>query len=979
MVMYGLLRRPRLTKGVSMPRAVILTALQLEYLAVRNHLDGAVENVHPEGTVYERGTFGRSDDAWEVLIAQVGMGNQRAALETERALSYFNPHVAMFVGVAGGLKDLNLGDVVAASKVYAYEYGKAGEAFQPRAEIGLASYPLEQRAMQVARDGEWQRLSIPPITGSAPKAIVKPLAAGAQVVASNRSETYKFLRQAYSDAAAVEMEGHGFLEAARATTHVHALVIRGISDLVEGKEQSDSVGWQPKAASHAAAFAFEVLTRFQAGQKSLVKELTSRNSDGTMPKPATKLPSLKARGVPPSRLGSFTGRHGEFAQIHDVLSRKSTSGPVTLAIHGLSGVGKTQLCREYMELHHADYELTYWIAAGEEKEAISSLAQLAADLQLPGFDPQDTLNSSRVALRWLEQNDNWLLIFDNAAPHIVASLLPSRGLGHILVSSNDPHWSSVTNSTIRLLGLSPKDAIQFLKRRTGLVDSDAADRIASAFDYLPLALEQAAAYIETTSIDFNSYEKLLAENRPVLLDKKSRFTEYPESVYSALDLNVYRASENLPHANELLRFVSYLRPHEIPRELMRDAMGMYFEQVREKFDDFIFNELVSSLSRASLIFVKDKMASTHPLVQAFVRDHLTEDTQTTWPEFVLGALANGFPADINDSSTWPQCELLINHVVNVIGLANRRLWDDEAIESLYIRAGSYLHARGREKESCDLLGDALDQLVSRFGADSPEVAKMSNNLLEPLAVLGRSDEALELGHRAVQILTRDQDTLETHIVDFGIICSTIGRIYLHHKNELGSARLWLHRALSIHVSILGESHYTTAIDINNLGKADQNEAEQANARGMFYEAERKMLDAYQRFSQAVRIHRSMLASSDYRLAVALFNLGAVARRLERYTEAEIYLREAVEINDRLQGGATQWDQMDALLYLGRTLSNLGKTSESLVYFDRALEIATSLYGRNDPLVMALKSMRGDAAFDLVRPFFCYYTGYHSRS
>lgn len=250
-----------------MPRAVILTALPVEYLAVSTHLTNTQEEMHPQGTVYERGQFAAGSQTWEVGLVEIGAGNPGAALEAERAIAYFNPDVILFVGVAGGIKDVALGDVVASTKVYGYESGKAEETFRPRPEVGLSAYGLEQRARAEARKTDWlQRL--PSAPSQSPKVYVAPIAAGEKVVASIESEVFQFLRSNYGDAIAVEMEGFGFLNAARANQRIPSMVIRGISDLIYTKTKTDQV-YQEIAARHASAFAFEVLANLNVGSKAI--------------------------------------------------------------------------------------------------------------------------------------------------------------------------------------------------------------------------------------------------------------------------------------------------------------------------------------------------------------------------------------------------------------------------------------------------------------------------------------------------------------------------------------------------------------------------------------------------------------------------------------------------------------------------------------------------------------------------------------
>ena len=240
--------------------AVILTAIPPEYAAVRAHLRDVSEVVHPKGTVYEKGSFPCSNGtSWSVMLVEIGPGNPSAALETERAVTFFKPGVLLFVGVAGGVKDVRLGDVVAATKVYGYESGKATDTFQPRPHVGESSYAMIQRARAEARKEQWLRRLQGGFQDEPPRVYIAPIAAGEKVLSSKRSEVFKFLRQHYGDAIAVEMEGRGFLQAAQANEEVKALVVRGISDLIDGKAHADRQGFQDQAARAASAFAFRVL------------------------------------------------------------------------------------------------------------------------------------------------------------------------------------------------------------------------------------------------------------------------------------------------------------------------------------------------------------------------------------------------------------------------------------------------------------------------------------------------------------------------------------------------------------------------------------------------------------------------------------------------------------------------------------------------------------------------------------------------
>lgn len=244
----------------------MITALPLEFRAIISYLSNLEDIEHPQGTIYSKGQFTGEKSSWEVLVAEIGKNNPVAAQETERAISFFKPNVALFVGISGGVKDVMIGDVVAADKVYYYESGKwaTGQSgspeFYPRPSVHNSGYRLVEQAKALARKDEWQSLLDSNDRDPKPSAFVGPLAAGESVIASKSSEIYNLILKTYGDSIAIAMEDFGFLRAAYANPDVQALVIRGISDLIDKKSEADSKGWQDKAARRASAFAFKVLS-----------------------------------------------------------------------------------------------------------------------------------------------------------------------------------------------------------------------------------------------------------------------------------------------------------------------------------------------------------------------------------------------------------------------------------------------------------------------------------------------------------------------------------------------------------------------------------------------------------------------------------------------------------------------------------------------------------------------------------------------
>ncbi|MFD7513822.1 purine phosphorylase [Streptomyces niveus] len=232
---------------------VILTALNLEYQAVRKKLAGPHVHRHERGTRFEVGTV--QGTSCRVALGLTNKGNHSAAVIAERAIQEFSPAAVLFVGVAGALWDTaKLGDVVMATHVYAYHGGTSeDDGLKARPRVWEAAHGISQLGSHLARVNDWADET----SGRrrAPQVRFGAIAAGEVVQNSKISAEARWIRQHYNDALAIEMEAAGVAQAGH-LNGAPVAIIRGISDRADGTKSSEKDrNWQPRAAANAAAFA----------------------------------------------------------------------------------------------------------------------------------------------------------------------------------------------------------------------------------------------------------------------------------------------------------------------------------------------------------------------------------------------------------------------------------------------------------------------------------------------------------------------------------------------------------------------------------------------------------------------------------------------------------------------------------------------------------------------------------------------------
>ncbi|MER5637508.1 FxSxx-COOH system tetratricopeptide repeat protein [Kitasatospora sp. NPDC002227] len=398
----------------------------------------------------------------------------------------------------------------------------------------------------------------------------------------------------------------------------------------------------------------------------------------------------------PQRNPSFTGR----AQVLDELRDQLVGGPTVVlpvpqTLYGLGGVGKTQLALEYAHRYMSHYDLVWWIDAEQTELIAPALAELARRLELPvGDSVNEAAEAAREALRRGQVVSRWLLIFDNAdEPGEIRRYFPGGGSGHILVTSRNQAWSGQAG----VLGVdvfTRGESIEHLRRRTRGLSRHDADRVAEAVGDLPLAVEVAAAWLDTTRTPVDTYVTQLQEEATRALSV-GRPADYPTQVGATWSVSMTRLREQSPAAVRLLQLCAFFAPEPISLDLIySDQMIKSLVRFDEELSDtFMLGKVIQDVGRYALakIDVGSSSLQVHRLVQAVVRDEMSEDERVEAMHEVHRILVGARPklGDTDNPANWPTFDKIWPH----LSPSRARDCDERETRELLIDRVRYLWKR----------------------------------------------------------------------------------------------------------------------------------------------------------------------------------------------------------------------------------------------------------------------------------------------
>ena len=530
--------------------------------------------------------------------------------------------------------------------------------------------------------------------------------------------------------------------------------------------------------------------------------------------------------IPFHRNPNFTGREQLLADLRVALTKeKAAALTQPQAIHGLGGVGKTQLALECAYSFAAEYGLVWWLRAEEAVTLATDYAGLAAPLDLPEKDAQDQAAIIRAVRQWLDHNTGWLLVFDNARQaQDLLSYLPQSGSGHVVITSRNPLWDGVA-SPLKVEVWPRAESIAFLIRRSGTKDEKAADAVAEALGDLPLALEQAGAYVKAVGSSLAHYLVLFREYRKVLL-KEHQPLAYEATVGTTWEISFDKLKAEVPAAVDLLNALVFLAPEGIPRGLLAEGREHLPKTLAQALAQPLGMDLaIAGLVRYSLIEATNETLSLHRLVQLVTRDRMLPQAKKTWVTAVAKLMAQAFPFESNDVRFWPACEALLTHALAVAEHAQECGVALAQVSLLLNQTGIYLKSRAQYAKAEPLYRRALEIKEKISGPDHPDVATGLNNLAGLLRDQGQYAKAEPLCRRALEI---DEKAYGPDHPDVAMGLNNLAGL-LHAQGQYAKAEPLYRRALAIDEKAYGPDHPDVAMDLNNLGKLLHDQGQYAKA------------------------------------------------------------------------------------------------------------------------------------------------------
>jgi len=651
--------------------------------------------------------------------------------------------------------------------------------------------------------------------------------------------------------------------------------------------------------------------------------------------------------IPFLRNPFFTGRDTYLCALHEYfqLPNPNPNGKTQARIQilsGIGGIGKTQVALEYVYRFCSDYDAILWLRMDTSEMLHADLIALTDVFDLPETQGCEYHQALSVVKRWLKEQSNWLLILDNVEDvDVVCELLPPSYEGYVLLTTHC-QGISIPGHCLHLQSWSTEEGTLFLLHRARILSLHAplevvedeyrkqAAAICQELGGLPLALDQAGAYLEETGCTLLGYQQRLQDRQMQLLSRRgSENFAHPEPITTTILQAVERIEQESPAAAELLCLCAFLASDTIPEALITRQSAEILGPVlySSTTNPCAMDTLYTILHATSLVELDmhARLLTIHRLVQMLVLTHMDKETRQQWARRALLAVNQAFPVTGKEKNpadlSWS--DQLLPHALLTLTEIDRFLSEEQLftvapeISSLLLKVGSHLVSRGYYQKAQPLLERCLSLHEQTFGATHPVMAELLTRLGHLLRVQGLHISAEVLLRRALtlyeQAALSASPFLSSVLTNLAII--SLDRGYYEQAESLMKRVILIQEQLRDSESI-GTSLTDLAIIYRRQGRYQEAKAlllhtlrlcEQAsgpenpelllvlNNLANFYMEQGRCEEAEPFRLRALSLSEQMQKLEAPQIAMVLLSLGDFSRKQEQYEGAEAQYRQALDL------------------------------------------------------------------------------------
>lgn len=644
----------------------------------------------------------------------------------------------------------------------------------------------------------------------------------------------------------------------------------------------------------------------------------------------------------------FHDPNDQLSSLRDTLLAKGKA-----ALHGMGGAGKTQLTLKYSHEYRDHYSGVWWFRAETETTLQLDAKHLCAEVNAT---IRDSELPSTALIRWLaQQTTPWLLAYDNAEEMTtLRAHLPDGECHHVLITSRSPAWSGLAQPMTLGVWTSEQGA-DFLNTRLQNQTRDELIGIAQDLGGLPLALEQAASYIEVTGIAANAYRALLndIDTEGLVLDEGRAATGYERSVAATLSL----AFEKLtPPARQLLCLCAFTAPEPLPERFIYEAVEVLPHELAEAIPNpLAWNKAVGELRRYGLLdrikistldYSSDKDINLteqallfHRLTQQIAHARLAQPAMDC--RYSLALLKKCCPTETNLPTHWPRYAALTSHVKHMDRYYTAGWLDTRSYCWLLDRMASYLKdGPALYSESAHWFQRALAINKQEVGEEDQQTLTTMSNLAEAIRAQGKLAEARELHEKTLSISQRvlgerHPDTLAS----MNNLAET-----LRAMSDFTSARTLHEQTLEINRQLWGLNHHQTLASINNL-------AETLRAQGNY-------AGAYTLHEQAVSISQQVLGKEHPDTLTTMSNFAESMRDMGNMEGAYNLLMETLALRRKTLGDDHP-STLTSMDNLASMLSEQNELARARSLQNKVLALKQRIFGEGHPeTIITMNNLAG---------------------